>query len=151
MLRSKGLVILKQDEGNSVVLLDRTVYIDKCLSILNTQQFQQLDISPTTANENKIQHALRKIKSKFTQQEFKRLYPTGSNAGKFYGTTKLHDLLTFGTVDQLPLLPIILNIGTPSYQLSKLQLPLSKNQYTIKSTKSFTSFIKHQKFLMVIK
>ena len=144
MLRSKGLVILKQDESNSVVLLDRTVYIDKCLSILNTQQFQQLDISPTTANESKIQHALRKIKSKFTQQELKRLYPTGWNVGKFYGTTKLHELPTFGTVDQLPLRPIILNIETPSYQLSKLQLPLCKNQYTIKSTKSFASFIKHQ-------
>ena len=97
------------------MLLDRTVYIDKCLSILNTQQFEQLDISPTAANENKIQRALQKIKSKFTQQEYKRLYPTRSNAGKFYGTAKLHKLSTFGTVDQLPLRPIISNIGTASY------------------------------------
>ena len=74
------------------MLLDRTVYIDKCLSILNTQQFQQLDISPTAANENKIQRALRKIKSIFTQQEYKRFHPTGSNGGKFCGTAKLHKL-----------------------------------------------------------
>ena len=38
--RNKDLVSLKQDKGKGVVLLDRTVYIDKCLSILNTQQFQ---------------------------------------------------------------------------------------------------------------
>ena len=62
--RNKYLVILKQDKGNDVVLLDKTVYIDKCLSILNTQKFQQLDISPTAANEYKIQRALRKINSK---------------------------------------------------------------------------------------
>ena len=37
--QNKDLVILKQDKGKSVVLLDRTVYIDKCLSMLNTQQF----------------------------------------------------------------------------------------------------------------
>ena len=30
------------------------VYIDKRLSIINTQQFQQPDISQTTVNENKI-------------------------------------------------------------------------------------------------
>ena len=49
----------------------------------------------------------------------------------------------------LPLRPIISNIETASYQLAKhlakLLLPLSKNQYTINSTKSFMSFITHQK------
>ena len=44
---------------------------------------------------------------------------------------------------------IISNIGTTSYKLpkrlAKLLLPLSKNQYTINSTKIFMSFIKHQK------
>ena len=129
--RSKDLVIIKQDKGKGVILLDGTVHIEKCLSIFHTQQFQQLDISPTAANENKIQRALRKIKSKFTQQEYKRLYPAGSNAGNFYGTAKLHKLPTFGTVDILPLRPIISNIGTASYQLvkhlAKFLLPLSKN------------------------
>ena len=80
-----------------------------------------------------------------------RLYPTGSNTVKFYDAAKLHKLPTFGTVDQLPLRSIISNIGTASYQLlknlAKLLLPLSKNQYTINSTKSFMSFIKHKKVL----
>ena len=160
-------IILKQDKGKGIVLLDRTVYIGKYLSILNTQQFQLLDINPTAANENKIQRALWKIKSKFTQQEYKKLYPTGSNSGKFtqqeykklyptglnsgkfYGTVKLHKLPRFETVDKLPLRPIISNVGTASYQPAKhpakLLLPLSKNRYTTNSTKSFMSFIRHQK------
>ena len=132
LCQNKDLVILKHDKGKGIKLLDRTVYIEKCLSILHTQQFQQLDISPTAANENKIQCALQKIKSKFTQQEYKRLYPTGSNVGKFYCTANLHKLPTFGTVDQLPLRPIIPNIGTAPYQLAKhlakSLLLLSKNQ-----------------------
>ena len=89
------------------------------------------------------------MKSKFTKQEYKRLFPTGSNTGKFYDTAKLHKLSTFGAVDQLPSRPIISKFGTASYQLAKrlgtLLLSLRKNQYTINSTKSFMSFIKHQK------
>ena len=34
---------MKQDKGKGAVSLHRTVYIDKCLSILNTQQFEQLE------------------------------------------------------------------------------------------------------------
>ena len=34
--RNKDLAILKQDKGKGVLLRDRTVYIEKCLSILNT-------------------------------------------------------------------------------------------------------------------
>ena len=37
--RNKDLVILKQDKDKGAVLFDRTVYIEKCLSILNTQNF----------------------------------------------------------------------------------------------------------------
>ena len=52
--RNKDLFILNEDKGKGVVLLDTTVYINKFLSILNTQQFQQLYIGPTAANENQI-------------------------------------------------------------------------------------------------
>lgn len=54
LLRNEDLVILKQGKGKGVVLLARTVCIDNLLSIFNTQQVQQLDITPTAANENKI-------------------------------------------------------------------------------------------------
>ena len=89
-------------------------------------------IRSTAANESKIQYAPRKMKSKFTQQEYKKLYPTGSKAGRFFDTAKLHKLTIFGTVDQLSVRPVISNIGTSPYQLAKdlakLLLSLSKNQ-----------------------
>ena len=55
------------------------------------------------------------MKSPFTLQEYKKVYPTGSNAGKLYGTAKIHKLPESGTVDQLQLRPIISNVGTASY------------------------------------
>ena len=39
------------------------------------------------------------MKSKFTEREYYQLYPTVSNAERFYGTTKLHKLKRGDTVD----------------------------------------------------
>ena len=59
------------------------------------------------------------MKSKITLQEYKRLEPTWSNTGKFYGNAKLHKLPTLGTVDQLQSRLIILNIRNASCLLAK--------------------------------
>ena len=101
---------MKQDKGRGVVLLDKTKYVEKCFSIINTNKFKKLDKNPTVSYEAKIQRTLRKMKSRFTLQEYNKVYPTGSNAGKLYGTVKIHKLPESGTVDQLPLRPIISNL-----------------------------------------
>ena len=113
--RNKQLVILKQDKGRGVVLLDKTKYVEKCFSIINTNKFKKLDKNPTVSYEAKIQRTLRKMKSRFTLQEYNKFYPTGSNADKLYGTAKIHKLPESGTVDQLQLRAIISNIGPASY------------------------------------
>ena len=50
-------------------------------------------------------------------------------------------------MDQLPIRPIISNIGTATYQLAKylakLLSPLSQSQYTVKSTKGFMEKIRN--------
>ena len=48
------------------------------MALLNTERFKWLTTDPTAATERKIQKVLRKIKSKFSEQEYRRLYPTGS-------------------------------------------------------------------------
>ena len=45
-----------------------------------------------------------------------RTYSTGSEPGKFYGTAKKHKIPVNGTINDLPLRPIISSIGTASYQ-----------------------------------
>ena len=96
--------------------------------------------------ENKVQQTLRKIKSKFTEQEYKKLYPTGSCPAKFYGTAKIHKIPVNGNIDDLPIRPIVSNINTATYNLakylSKFLAPLRKSGDTIKSTKDFIEKVK---------
>ena len=67
--------------------------------------------------------------------------------GKLYGTAKNHKLPELGRDDQLPLHPIVSNIGNASYylakHLAKILVPLSKIEY--KHTKHFVNSIKPQK------
>ena len=77
-----------------------------------------MENSPTTLCESKLQQTLRKIKSKFTKPEYYQLYPTGLNAGKFYGTAKVYKLKRGDTVDKLRLGPIVSNCGTASHKLA---------------------------------
>ena len=113
------------------------------LSVTNTLALQINKIRPNSVKDN---HQLRKMKSRFTLQEYNKVYTTRSNAGKLYGTAKIHKLPELGTVDQLPLRPIVSNIGTASYylakHLAKILGPLSKSEYTVQNTKDFVNFIK---------
>ena len=69
------------------------------------------------------------MKSWFILQEYSKVYPTESNAGKLYGTVKIHKLTDLGTVDQLQLRPTVSNIrNVPNYlvkHLAKIFAPLS--------------------------
>ena len=85
--------------------MDKTKYTDKCLTKLSTKQFLSVETDPT-----KI--FLRKIKSKVSEQEFKRFSATGSCPGKFYGTAKMNKFPLNGNLDEVPLQTIISNINT---------------------------------------
>ena len=144
--RNNSIVVLKQIKGREVVILDKNIYVEKCLSILDTNQSIKLHKNPTSSYESKIQRTLRKIKSKLSTEEYKKLYPTGSNAGRFYGNVKVHKIERNDKVDKLPLRPIVPNIGTASYQLAKylakLLSPLSNSEYTVQSSTEFMEHIK---------
>ena len=58
-------MILRQDKGRGVVILDKTTYVEKCNDILSSNQFIKLTNDPTHTLEKKIQSSLRKIKNKF--------------------------------------------------------------------------------------
>ena len=90
--RNNNIVVLKQYKGRSVVILDKNIYVDKCLSILGTNQFMKLSKNPTSSYESKIQRTLRKTKLKLSTEQYKKLYPTGSSAGRFYGIAKVHEI-----------------------------------------------------------
>ena len=99
--------------------MDKGKYAEKCMKILNTKQFCKLQKDPIKNIEMGMQRAVRKIKNKFSPKEYLNIYPTDSSPGKFYGTAKKRKLTPTGTIDDLPIRPIISNLGTASYQLAK--------------------------------
>ena len=134
-------MILGQDKGRGVTILDRKDYIQKCVSILNTSQLRKLTTDATKSLERKLQQTLRKIKCNFEESEYKKLYPTGSRPGLFYGTPKVHKLQQQQQqqrLEELTMRPIISNIVAATYEiakyLNKLLTPLSKLDYNILNT-----------------
>ena len=146
MSNNNSIVILKQNKGRVVVIINRSAYLEKCFTLLNTSQFNKLTEDPTHTTERKIQRVLPKINLKVPSNIYSKIYPTGSAPGKFYGTAKIHKLSPNDTINKLPLRTIVSNIGTATYHLSKylaeLLSPLSESEYTIKNSKHFVEKIK---------
>ena len=118
----------------------------KCLNMLNDDNFTKLTDYPTKSIERKIQRAIRNIKSKLSKDECNKIYLTGSAPGKLYGTAKVHKMAGNDNIDNLPLRPIISNIGTTFYHLAKhlakLLSPLCHSEFTVKNTKALYKNLK---------
>ena len=146
--KHNNIIIIKQGKGRGVVILDRSKYIDKCLSMLATNQFSKLDYDPTSRLESKVQQTLKKIKSKLPENVYKKLYPAGSYPGKFYENSKVQKIST-NNVNDLTLRPVVCNIGTAIYEMTKylanLLASLSKSEFTINNAKEFVKYIQKQK------
>ena len=97
--------------------------------------------------EASLQRFLRKLKQKivFNEIEYDKLYPSGSDPARFYGTPKMHK---FSCSDLFPKLrPIVSSIDTFNYNLAcflcDLLSPLVPNNYSCKVTFSFVCQIKN--------
>ena len=58
LLQNRNTVLLNQDKGQGIVILDRTKYIVKRKDLINADQFRELESDPTKRTE--------------TTQEFKK-------------------------------------------------------------------------------
>ena len=85
------------------------------------------------------------LRNFFNENEYDKLYPSGSAPARIYGTPKMHK---FSSSDSFPKLrPIVSSIGTFNYNLARflcdLLSPLVPNDYSCKDTFSFVSQIKN--------
>ena len=84
-----------------------------------SNQFKHIPNDPTKSLEWKAQWRIRKIKSKLSEQEYKKLCSIGSCPGRFYGTVKIHKLPVNGGINELPIRPTVSNLNTATYNLAK--------------------------------
>ena len=82
---------------------------------------------------------------KIINEDYKRIYPKSSRPGLFYGTVKLHKLKENGTVENLPLRPIVSNVGTATHKTAKylaiLLLRLTSSEYNVKNSYEFVKSV----------
>ena len=106
--------------------------------------------------EASLQRLLCKLKQEnfFNENEYDKLYPSGSSPARIYGTLKMQK---FSPSDSFPkLLPIVSSIGTFNYNLARFLCDLLSSfvsdDYSCKDTFSFVSQIKNanlsKKFLV---
>ena len=123
--------------------------IEKCLSIVESKQFKKLKKDPTKTLESKVQRTLWKIKNVLSEKDYKKLYPTGSRPGLFYGTAKVHKLQGNQGLNELTVRPIISNIGTATYETAKylnnLLSPPGKSQHTVPNSKKLVEETKEER------
>ena len=84
--KNQSICVMKQDQGRDVVAMDKSKYTEKYLHILQTEQFNKLIHDPTKSIKNEIQWEVRKFETRLIIHEYRQLFPTRSNPGRFYGT-----------------------------------------------------------------
>ncbi|XP_057308105.1 uncharacterized protein LOC130645991 [Hydractinia symbiolongicarpus] len=148
------LVIQKSDKGNSVVLVDKDIYVNKISDILNdTAKFAKVkcdkekELNFIINQEKKVTAVLKTLldNGSLERRLHEKLKPTGSKLGILYGLCKIHKSIVNGSP---PFRPILSAIDTPTCNLAKflvpLLAPLTVNEYTVFSSFSFAEEISKQ-------
>ena len=148
---NKDIVIHKSDNGNSVVLVNRTDYLSRMQEMVDdTTKFEKLGVKPDkdynfmTKEKKDVDELLSELvdKGSISQADRDKLSPDSPNPARLYGLPKIHKPL----VDGLPKCrPIISQIGSPTYKIAKFLLdfvqPHTTNEYTVKDTFHFVSIL----------
>lgn len=84
LLVNIAIVIVKQDEECSQVLMNWSKHFENGSSVLKSKQFTKLEYHLISTLENKVQGALHKMKSKIPEKVQKKVYPTGGSAAETF-------------------------------------------------------------------
>ena len=91
--KNKNIIITKPNKGNGVVILDQKLYYNSFQEIISdSSKFEKPNESPTLKHESLVQRFLRKLKQKniFNENEYNKLYSSGSDPTRIYGSPKVH-------------------------------------------------------------
>ena len=146
-----NLVIQKADKGNTIVILDKDSYLKSVETLLkDSSKFKNIPIAPNKDlnyiinSEKRVTDLLKKLKNKnvISEETYNKLRPVGSKPGTLYGSAKVHKPLINGLP---PFRPILLAIGTPTYTLAKLLVPvlsdITQNEFIVKDSFTFVDEI----------
>ena len=139
-------MVLTADKGVAMVVMGRHEYIKKARALLDDiKTYKPIPSDPTTKLKNKVVNILKIIKGEGNMDEntYKRVYPTGASAPKFYGLPKIHK-------EDVPLRPIVSSIRSVTYgvakELSWILKPVVGNSiHHVNNSKEFAEEIRNIK------
>jgi hypothetical protein len=124
-VKSKNLVISKSDKGNSIVIMDRIDYVDKCNNFISGNDFQLLHKDPTSSFQKKTHDVIHSCNGLFSTKEKSWLLQKNPLPPRLYGLIKLHK-------DNFPIRPVISSTSSPTHKLA------AKLNHLIKDYTKFT-------------
>ena len=143
---NENLIVTKPDKGNGVVLMDKSIYLQKMHSLLaDGTKFLAVSEdwkSCIFRNQDRVYRFVEELFKKKIVGEVERsnLKNSGSRLGILYGSPKVHK-------KDLPLRPILSTTNSYNYSLSKLLVnmlkPLCNGAYTVKDSFSFAHEIQN--------
>ena len=139
---NENLIIRKADKSNMFVLLNKADYMQKLNVILKDRtKFQLITRDPTEKLKTEANSLIDTANAAVGHVKFNRISGHYS-PGYMYGNVKTHK-------QSCPLRPIISQIPTPTYKLSKqvngIITPYMPSKYMIKSTDEFIEILKSTK------
>jgi len=155
---NKSIIIQKADKGNTVVIINKSDYIEKMEMLLSdTTKFKKVQFNEDYPVNKELRHLLDMEETitevldgllstqYINEEDYKRLKPCGSNPGVMYGLCKVHKSKVGRTP---PFRPILSAIGTATYNLAKFLVAFIGNaclsKYCLKDSFSFSQEIQKQ-------
>ena len=141
LVQDENLVILQGDKDSSVVIKDKSDYIQKLENMIeegiNKGTYERTD-DTTLHDLKRLQDFL--YRNFYNYENYNKMYPHSNQPAKLYGTAKTHKFKDINeiTKEQIKFLPMIDQKGTYTYGaaqvISQYLKPLRKNEFTIEDT-----------------
>ena len=142
-LKNTHRVILTADKGTCLVVMDKEEYINKAQDLLKEEPYRIIPGDCTNTEKNKLIQLLKKIKTEggISEENYKKMYPTGAGIPKFYGLPKVHKA-------GVPLRPIVSSRGSVTYntskELARILKPLAgRSSFSVQNTMDFVDQVKN--------
>ncbi|XP_071442232.1 uncharacterized protein, partial [Hetaerina americana] len=111
-LKENNLVIQKADKGNSMVILKKDVYIDKCLKFISDNQMTIVPKDPTIAFQKHCKNVINSCEITISRQQKLKLIQMNPRAPRFFGLPKIHK-------QENPIRPVVSNISAPNHLIAR--------------------------------
>lgn len=133
ILNQNNLILTKADKGNSITIIEKSVYIDKTLKMIAESQCEEVKNDPTSKFQTALLKTLKDCSNIFSQRDIYFLKVMNPKSPDLYSLPKIHK-------SNVPMRPVVSFINAPTYKLcSKLSSVLPeitnfKSEHSIKNS-----------------